>query len=224
MHLYSREHGLLGTNGIVGYGLPLAAGAAFTAKYLDTGKVGVAFFGDGATNLGLFHETLNLASIWALPLVCVCENNLYATELPFLEATAGQSVAGRAAAYAIPGVDVDGQDVLAVYQAAGEAIERARTGEGPTLIECHTYRYVGHHEGDPGTGYRSQEEIEEWKSSDPIQLFLSHLLEEGIAVQAELDQLDASVVQEVQDAVDYARKSPWPVIQDLESQAFCNPL
>ena len=157
----------------------LGAGAAFTAKYLGTSHVGIAFFGDGGANLGSFHEILNLAAIWKLPVVFVCENNLYATELSFLKATAGQSVAARAAGYAMPGVEIDGQDVLAVYEAAGEAIARARAGDGPSLIECRTYRYVGHHEGDPGTGYRTQEEIEEWKKRDPILLFGQHLLRDG---------------------------------------------
>ena len=223
MHLYSKVHGLLGTNGIVGYGLPLAAGAAFTAKYLETERVAVAFFGDGAANHGLFHEILNLASIWTLPLVAVCENNLYATELSFLYATAGQSVANRAAAYAMPGVEVDGQDVIAVYEAAGEAIARARAGEGPSLIECRTYRFVGHHEGDPGTGYRTQEEIDEWKQRDPIQLFSARLLGEGMATQDELDQIEADVQREVQDAVDFAADSPWPSPQDLTTRVFQCP-
>ena len=224
MHLYSKEHGLLGTNGIVGYGLPLGAGAAFSAKYLGTSQVAVAFFGDGAVNHGLFHETLNLASIWALPLVAVCENNLYATELSFLKATAGQSVAKRAIAYDMPGVEVDGQDVLAVYDAAGEAIARARAGEGPSLIECLTYRYVGHHEGDPGTGYRTQEEIDRWKQRDPIELFSKRLLGDGSATQGELDQIELEVKAEVQDAVQFADESPWPIVEDLTSRVFYSPI
>lgn len=223
MHLYSKAHGLLGTNGIVGYGLPMAAGAAFTAKYTDSGQVAVAFFGDGAVNLGLFHETLNLASIWALPLVFVCENNLYATELSFLKATAGQSVANRAGAYAMPGVEVDGQDVQAVYHAAGEAVARARAGGGPTLIECLTYRYVGHHEGDPGTGYRTSEEIAKWKKRDPIQMITNRMQDGEIATQAELDRIIADVTQEVQDAVEYSAQSPWPSPADLATGVFRNP-
>jgi pyruvate dehydrogenase E1 component alpha subunit len=223
MHLYSRPHGLLGSNGIVGYGLPLAAGAAFTAKYLGTEQVAVAFFGDGGANLGLFHETLNLASIWQLPMVAVCENNLYATELSFLKATAGKSVAGRAVAYNMPGVEIDGQDVLSVYQAAGEAIQRAREGDGPTLIECRTYRYVGHHEGDPGTDYRTEAEIEEWRKRDPIQLYSKRLLADSIATQAELDEIGADVQRVVQDAVDFAADSPWPATEELTARVFHNP-
>jgi len=224
MHLYSKEHGLLGTNGIVGYGLPLAAGAAFTAKYFGTSQVAVGFFGDGAANLGCFHEIMNMSSIGRLPVVFVCENNLYATELPFLKATAGQSVANRAAGYAMPGVEVDGQDVLAVYEAAGEAIARARAGGGPSLIECRTYRYVGHHEGDPGTGYRTQEEVEEWKKRDPILLLGERLLKEEIASQNELDGIDEEVKALIQDAIEYADKSPWPSPEEVTTKVFANPI
>ena len=224
MHLYSKEYGLLGTNGIVGYGIPLGAGAAFSAKYLDTSNVAVAFFGDGAVNLGCFHEVLNMASIWTLPVVFVCENNLYATELPFLRATAGQSVAARAASYAMPGVEVDGQDVLAVYEAAGQAIGRARAGEGPTMIECRTYRYHGHHEGDPGTDYRTQEEIENWKNRDPVHLLGKRLLSEKVAAQDELDQVKKEVEVLIQDAIDFADGSPWPAPEDAATKVFVNPL
>ena len=222
MHLFSKEHGLLGTNGIVGYGLHLAAGAAFTAKYQGTSQVAVAFFGDGAANLGSFHEIVNLAAIWELPVVFVCENNLYATELSFLKATAGQSVAARAAGYAIPGVQVDGQDVLAVYEAAGSAIDRARSGGGPSLIECRTYRYVGHHEGDPGTDYRTQEEIDEWKLRDPILLFGRQLLERYAVDQEELDQIDGEAKRLIQDALEYAGSSPWPSPEQLATKVFAN--
>lgn len=220
MHLFSKEHGLLGTNGIVGYGLHLAAGAAFTARYQGTSQVAVAFFGDGAANLGSFHEIVNLAAIWKLPVVFVCENNLYATELSFLKATAGQSVAARAAGYAIPGVQVDGQDVVAVYDAAGEAIDRARSGGGPSLLECLTYRFVGHHEGDPGTEYRTQEEIEEWKKRDPILLFGNYLLGERAAKQEDLDQMDREAKTLIQDALDYANSSPWPPPGELATKVF----
>jgi pyruvate dehydrogenase E1 component alpha subunit len=220
MHLFSKEHGLLGTNGIVGYGLHLAAGAAFTARYQGASRVAVAFFGDGAANLGSFHEIVNLAAIWKLPVVFVCENNLYATELSFLKATAGQSVAARAAGYAIPGAQVDGQDVLAVYDAAGSAIAHARSGGGPSLIECLTYRYVGHHEGDPGTDYRTQEEIDEWKLRDPILLFGNHLLKDRTATQEELDQIDGEAKRLIQDALEYASSSPWPSPGELATKVF----
>ena len=222
MHLYSKEYGLLGTNGIVGYGLHLGAGAAFTARYQDTSQVAVAFFGDGAANLGSFHEIVNLAAIWKLPVVFVCENNLYATELSFLKATAGQNVAARAAGYGIPGLQVDGQDVLAVYDAAGEAVERARSGDGPSLLECLTYRYVGHHEGDPGTEYRTQEEIDEWKKRDPILLFRDYLLGEKTATQGELDRIDKEARALIREALEYANSSPWPSPDELATKVFAS--
>jgi pyruvate dehydrogenase E1 component alpha subunit len=206
----------------VGYGLPQAAGAAFTAKYLGTSQVGVAFFGDGAVNLGIFHEILNMASIWRLPTIFVCENNLFATELSFFKATAGQSVASRAGSYDMPGVEVDGQDVLAVYDAAGEAIGRARAGEGPTLIECRTYRYVGHHEGDPGTGYRTQDEIEEWKKRDPIKLFSKRLLETKKTSQDELDRIEQKVMSSIEEAIEFAEKSAWPSPEEIQTNLFAN--
>ncbi len=224
MHLYAPEYGLLGTNGIVGPSIINGAGAAFSAKYRGTSQVTVAFFGDGANNTGSFHEGLNLASIWKLPVVFVCENNLYATEMSFLKATAGQSVAARAAAYAMPGVAVDGQDVLAVYQAAGEAIARARAGEGPTLIECRTYRFVGHHEGDPGTGYRTQEEVEEWRKRDPIPLFRDRLLTDKVVTQDELAQIGDDVEAHVQDAIDFSAQSAWPSPQEAATKVFASPL
>jgi pyruvate dehydrogenase E1 component alpha subunit len=228
MHMYSAEHGLLATNGIVGYGIPLAAGAAFSAKYRGTSQVAVAFFGDGASNLGCFHEVLNLAAIWDLPAVFVCENNLYATELPFQKATAGQSVAARAASYDIPGVEVDGQDVLAVYEAAGEAVERARAGEGPTLIECRTYRYTPHYVGMTesehfSTNWRTEEEIQKWKQRDPIKLLARQVLDREIATQPELDQIEQEVETLIQDALDFAADSPWPSPDDVATKVFSNP-
>lgn len=222
MHLYSARYGLLGTNGIVGYGLPQAAGAAFSAKYRGTSQVGVGFFGDGAANLGIFHEILNMASIWRLPAVFVCENNLFATELPFFKATAGQSVASRAASYDMPGVEVDGQDVLAVYDAAGKAIARARADKGPTLIECRTYRYVGHHEGDPGTDYRTQDEIDEWKKRDPIELFSKRLLEAKKASQDELDRVEQEVMSRIEEAIEFAEESAWPSPEEIQTKLFTN--
>jgi TPP-dependent pyruvate/acetoin dehydrogenase alpha subunit len=222
MHLYSMQHGLLGTNGIVGPSIINGAGAGFTARYTGTDQVAVAFFGDGAVNTGSFHEGLNLAAIWDLPVVFVCENNLYATEMPFLNATAGQSVAKRAAAYDMPGVELDGQDVLQIYDAAGEAIQRARSGGGPTLIECRTYRYVGHHEGDPGTGYRTLEEVEQWKQHDPLQKLHSVLTSEGVH-QETFDSIEDEIGEVVEDAVSYSDQSPWPEPEDAFTQIFASP-
>ena len=224
MHLYALEYGMLGNQGIVGAGITHGVGAAFSAWYRGTSQVAVAFFGDGAANVGSFHEGLNLASIWQLPIVFVRENNLYALETPVLKATAGQDIAARAASYAIPGIRVDGQDVLAVYKVAGEAITRARSGEGPTLIECRTYRYHGHHEGDPGSNYRTAEEVEEWRKRDPILLFQERLLREDLTTRNELDEIGREIEALIQDAIDFADKSPWPLPEGVDSGIFANPI
>jgi acetoin:2,6-dichlorophenolindophenol oxidoreductase subunit alpha len=224
MHFFSKEYNFLGCNGIVGYGVPIAAGAAYTAKYLGTGQIGVAFFGDGAVNLGVFHEVMNMAAIWKLPVVFVNENNLYATELSFTYAVAGGSIAARAAGYGIPGIEVDGQDVLAVYEAAGEAIARARSGEGPSLLECRTYRFVGHHEGDPGTGYRTQAEVELWKQRDPIRLFRQKLLENKLVPEPALDQLQEQIEGEIAQAVKFGEASPWPEAETVGDKVFASAI
>jgi pyruvate dehydrogenase E1 component alpha subunit len=223
MHLYALEYGMLGSQGVVGSGIPHAVGAAFSAKYRGTSQVAVGFLGDGAANVGSFHEGLNLASIWQLPIVFVCENNLYGLETPFQEATAGQEIAARAANYALPGVRVDGQDVLAVYEAAGTAINRARSGGGPTLLECRTYRYHGHHEGDPGSNYRSAEEVAQWRQRDPILLFRNHLLEHGFAPD-ELDGVEGEVAAIIRDAVEFAEASPWPPADSARTGVFATPI
>src|SRR5919199_1661634 len=168
MHLFAPEVGLMGTSGIVGPSILQAAGAGYSFKLLKAGRVAVAFFGDGAVNNGAFHEGLNLASIWKLPVLFVCENNQYATEVPFAYAAGNPSVAGRGAAYGLPGVEVDGNDVLAVHDAAGEAVRRARAGAGPTLLECRTYRTRPHAEGMGDFTYRTREEVDAWKRKDPI--------------------------------------------------------
>src|SRR3984957_20290283 len=168
MHLYAPEWGFMGTNGIVGAPIPLATGGGLTAKLRKQGHVVVSFFGEGAVNSGSFHEAVNFGAVWNLPVIYVCENNLYANEMAFARATKNTGVAGRAASYGMKGVEVDGQDVMAVHAAASEAIRIARADGGPTLIECKTYRYVGHHEGDPGTDYRTREEVQVWKLKDPV--------------------------------------------------------
>ncbi len=210
MHLFAPEVGLLGSNGIVGAGIPLAVGAGYTFKMLRLERVSVAFFGDGAVNNWSFHEGINLASVWELPVVFVCENNLYATQMPFAKATKVQDVYKRAACYGLPGVGVDGNDVLAVYEAAAEAVRRARAGQGPTLIECTTYRTVGHYVGDPGTGYRPKEEIDRWRARCPLERFKQRLLTEFGVSTVELDELEEQVRMLLDDAVEFARNSPWP--------------
>lgn len=223
MHLYSLEHGLLGTNGIIGPGILHAAGAAFSAKYRATQQVAVGFFGDGASNLGSFHEGMNLASIKKLPVIFVSENNLYSSQIRFDKDTAGKSIVARAKAYDMPGFEVDGMDVLMVYETAREAISRARAGEGPTLIECRTYRYHGHHEGDPGVGYRPQEEIDYWVKRDPVLCFSSRLMDENIITQTELDQIGAEVNEIIQDALKFAEQSPWPLPEEATMGVFSCP-
>jgi pyruvate dehydrogenase E1 component alpha subunit len=223
MHLYALEYGMLGNQGVVGSGIPHAVGAAFSAQYRGTSQVAVSFFGDGAANVGSFHEGLNLASIWKLPIVFVCENNLYGLETPFQRATAGHDIAARAANYALPGFQVDGQDVLAVYEAAGAAVDRARSGGGPTLIECRTYRYHGHHEGDPGSSYRTPEEVAQWRQRDPILLFRNRLLEHGFAPD-DLDRMEREVEALIQDAVQFAAASPWPPAASATIGVFATPL
>lgn len=212
MHLYDRERGVFGTNGIVGAGIPHAVGAAISAKVRGTDGIGVAFFGDGAINHGAFHESLNFAGAQNAGVLFVCENNLYATATPLAVATRNTDIASKAAAYGIEGVSVDGNDVLAVWQVGRDAVARARRGEGPTLIEAKTYRFVGHHEGDPLVGtYRTQEELDAWKEKCPILTFRRRLIEElQIATVGDLDAIDAEVKSVVDDALDFARNSPTP--------------
>lgn len=205
MHIYEPGCGFLGTNGIVGASVPLGAGAALAAQVRGSKQVAVSFFGDGAVNNGAFHEGVNLAGIWQLPVVFVCENNLYATETPFAKVTRNTNIASRGAAYGIPGVSVDGNDVIEVYQAAGEAIDRARSGSGPTLIECRTYRPLGHFEGDPGVGYRTKEEIAEWKAKDPIQRIRERSLADRVATAEKLDGIWLEMEAEVQAAYQFAK-------------------
>jgi pyruvate dehydrogenase E1 component alpha subunit len=209
MHIADVDKGMLGANGIVGGGLPLAAGAALTAKTLGTGGVAVCFFGDGASNQGTFHEALNLAAIWKLPVVFVCENNGYAESTPVSYHCAASDIANRASAYEIPGIVVDGLDLFAVYEAAGEAIARARRGEGPTLVEAKTYRYYGHFQGDTIT-YRTEDEVDRYRLRDPILGVRRYAIDHGIATTEELDAIDERVRTELEQAWDAAKAAPWP--------------
>ncbi len=210
MHLFDPSVGFYGTSGIVGPSILLASGAGYASKLSGSDRVGVSFFGDGASNNGAFHEGLNMATTWQLPVIFICENNMYATEVAFTYASHSKSVASRAPGYGLPGVEVDGNDVLAVYQAAGEAVSRARLGNGPTLIECHTYRTRAHAEGMRDAGYRTLEEIERWKARDPIKLFETRLLEMGTASQDDIQQLDAAMRKVAEEAGVFAQNSPMP--------------
>ncbi len=223
MHLFKPEVGLLGTSGIVAASILLGAGAAYTFRLLKTDRVSVSFFSDGAVNNGAFHEGINLATAWGLPVIFVCENNLYATEVPFSEATRNPSVASRAQAYGLPGVEVDGNDVLAVYEAAGEAVRRARSGEGPTLLECKTYRTRPHAEGMRDAGYRTKEEVEEWKARGPIKRFKERLLDDEVATQQELNQIDAAVKAIIQEAHEFAQNSPMPDPATVLDHVYSTP-
>ncbi len=222
MHLYDPSVGFLGTNGVVGPGIPIAAGAALMCKLRGKGQVAVSFFGDGAVNSGSFHEGLNMAGEWDLPVVFVCENNLYATEMPFAKATKNTNVASRAAAYGIKGVQVEGDDVLAVYEKAKEAVECARQGKGPTLLECLTYRWFGHHVGDPGTSYRPKEEIAAWKARDPMQKLREQAVASKWADAKDFDAIDAEVRRVIDDAAQYALASSQPSLETALDHVFSN--
>ena len=210
MHLFSPEVGMMGTSGIVAPCILQAAGAGYSFKLLASHHVGVAFFGDGAVANGAFHEGINLATNWQLPVLFVCENNQFATEVAFADTTRNPEVANRAAAYGLPGIAIDGNNVDVVYQTAGEAIERARNGGGPTLIECKTYRTRPHAEGMRDGGYRALEEIEAWKQRDPITTFAERLITEQRAEQGEIDAIGDEVTALVAEALQFAHDSPWP--------------
>ena len=214
MHLFDKEIGLLGGNGIVAGGMPIALGAAFSAKYRESGQVVVSFFGDGGANQGTFHESLNMASLWNLPVVYVCENNLYAASTPVANALCIENVSDRACAYGIPGVMVDGMDVLKVYEAASEAVARARAGEGPTLIECKTYRYKDHCMISHWP--RSPVEQEKWKKRDPILLFETKLLKDGLITPYELEKMRLEVKRKIDEAETFAKESPFPSIESMK--------
>jgi pyruvate dehydrogenase E1 component alpha subunit len=218
MHIADPDIGILGANGIVGAGIVIANGAGLSAQYRGTDQVCVCFFGDGASNQGTFHEGLNLASVWKLPVVFVCENNAYAMSTQPREGLSVQDVSVRAAAYGIPGVTVNGNDVLAVYEAAGVAIENARAGKGPALVEAKTYRIRGHYEGDPQT-YRTREEVDEWRTRCPILCYRASLLESGVS-EDELKSIDARVEAELLEAVEFADKSPLPDVSEARHGIF----
>jgi len=207
--------GVLYSCPIVGSNIPIAAGVGLAIRLKGTDQVVACFFGDGASNIGDFHEGLNLAAIWKAPVVYVCENNQYAISVPVWRSTSVRDIATRAVSYGIPGLVVDGNDVIAVYKAARWAVERARRGEGPALIECKTYRWLGHHVGDPGTAYRSREEVEAWKARCPIRRLRERLLRHGVASEGELKAIEEEVEGEVSRAIKFALESPFPRPEEL---------
>ncbi len=219
MHIADLDLGILGANGIVGGGVPIATGAGLALKLKGTDRVTVAFFGDGGSNTGAFHEGVNMAAVWNLPVVFVCENNQYAESTPRGVHQRIKDVAQRAMAYDIPGVVADGMDVFDVYQKSGEAIDRARTGGGPTLVEAKTYRFLGHYVGDPQT-YRSKDEVEQWKKRDPIAMFRKRVVDEGKVGTADLDAIDTAIAKEMEQAVEFARQSPEPEVEAALQDIF----
>ncbi|MGN1414151.1 MAG: thiamine pyrophosphate-dependent dehydrogenase E1 component subunit alpha [Anaerovoracaceae bacterium] len=222
MHIMAMDKGILGANGIVGGEIPIATGAAYTAKYKGTDQVAVSFMGDSATNEGTFHESINMAAAWKLPCIYVIENNLYGISVDIRDVTNTPDLAVRAQAYNIPGVVVDGMDVTAVYEAAQEAVERARKGEGPTIIECKTYRWQGHHVGDPAT-YRkrkSETEKEDWMKKDPVENLKKEMLAAKKATEKDFAAIEAKVEEEIQAAVKFAVESDYPDAEDAYKDVF----
>ena len=219
MHIADFNIGMLGATAVVGAGLPIAVGAGLSVKLRGTDQVVACFFGEGASNQGTFHESINMASTWKLPVIFVCENNLYAMGTRQSRVMNIENIADRAVAYGIPGVVVDGNDVLAVYEATQRAVERARKGEGPTLIECKTYRHKGHSRVDPAK-YRPKEEVEEWLAKDPIKRFKEKLLQTNTLTESEIQQIEKDVSDEIEEAVKFAVESPYPAPEEAIDDVY----
>ena len=220
MHIADINKGMLGANGVVGSNIPVATGVALSAKVRGSDQVSVVFFGDGASSQGSLHEAMNIASIWKLPVLFVCENNRYAESTPFEYAVAGGSVANRAAGYDMPGVLVDGQSALDMFEVGREAVARARAGEGPTLIEAQTYRYQGHFGADDPLGYRTQEEEDYYEARDCIASLRAHITDGGYATEAEIEVLEARALQAVAAATAFADESPFPDAAELTTDVY----
>ena len=221
MHIMAMDKGILGANGIVGGEIPIATGAAYSAKYRGTDQVAISFFGDSASNEGTFHESINMAAAWNLPIVFVIENNLYGISVDIRDVTNTVDLADRAIGYGIPGVVVDGMDVIAVHQAAEEAVKRARSGNGPTLIECKTYRWQGHHVGDPAT-YRERRDVNEkemWMDRCPLKSFRALMLDQKIS-EKEIVELEGKIEEAVQASVTFANDSPYPDPSEAYTDIF----
>lgn len=229
MHIADFSKGMLGANAIVGASVPLAVGAALTAKYkgIESESIGVSFFGDGATSQGVVHESMNLASIWKLPVIFACENNGYAEATPAWYAVSTDDIAARAEGYGMPGVQVDGMDVFAVFDAAQQAVDRARRGEGPSLLDLKTYRYHGHFHADDPTKYRKAEEEAAYKARDPLKLFEDRVSGQNLMTADELSSIRDSIEEEMEEAVRFALESPMPDEAELFSDvyvSYSNPL
>ncbi|MGC8972062.1 MAG: pyruvate dehydrogenase (acetyl-transferring) E1 component subunit alpha [bacterium] len=219
MHIADMNIGILGANGVVGGGIPIATGAGLSIKMRGTKQVVICFFGDGAVNQGSFHESLNLASIWNLPVIYIIENNLYGMSMAVNKAVKIERLADRAKAYGIPGIVMDGNDVIAVYDTVSEAVEKARTGEGPILIESLTYRWRGHSRSD-ARAYRTREEEAEWREKCPIKRFKERLIAEGLLTEEGFKELQKKVDDDLNNAVEFAKASPFPDPEDLLSDVY----
>jgi pyruvate dehydrogenase E1 component alpha subunit len=219
MHIADYSKGIIGANGIVGGGIPIATGVGFANLFNDNKKVAVAFFGDGASNQGSFHESINLASVWKLPVIYVCENNLYGETCPYDQAANIRDIVVRAQAYNIKGIIIDGMDVIDVYKGINGIIDGVRNGQGPVLVEAKTYRYRGHWEGDPEV-YRTKDDVDSWKKKDAIENLKRVLLKEKIMNQKEINEIEDQVKKEIEDAVDFGRKSPVPDEKEALDHVF----
>ncbi|MCW4052727.1 MAG: thiamine pyrophosphate-dependent dehydrogenase E1 component subunit alpha [Candidatus Bathyarchaeota archaeon] len=219
MHIADFSIGMLGATAVVGAGIPIATGAGLSIKLRGTDQVAACFFGDGASNQGTFHEGINMAAVWKLPVLFVCENNLYAMGTRQTQVMLLENVAERASAYSIPGICVDGNNVLDVYRATMQACKRARTGEGPTLVECKTYRHKGHSRWDSAT-YRPKEEVEEWLTRDPIRRMKKHLLDNGILSESESARVENETSMSVEKAVKFALDSPFPAANEAYEDIY----
>ena len=215
MHIMAMDKGILGANGIVGGEIPIATGSAYASKYMGTDEVTVCFFGDSASNEGTFHESINMAAAWDLPIVYVVENNLYGISVDIRRVTKEDHIAKRAAGYGIEGITIDGNDVFKVYEEAQKAVEKARKGGGPTIIECMTYRWQGHHVGDPGL-YRPEEEVEEWKAKEPLKI----LEDKKLLTDEEIAEIKEMVEKEIQEACKFAEESPYPDMAEAYTDVF----
>jgi pyruvate dehydrogenase E1 component alpha subunit len=215
MHIMAMDLGILGANGIVGGGIPTATGAAYSAKYRGTDQVTLCFFGDGASNEGTFHESINMAAAWDLPIVYVIENNLYGITVDMRRVTKEHDLAKRAIGYGIPGYTIDGNDVELVYETISKAVEDARKGKGPAIVECKTYRHHGHN-GSDNCAYRPAGELEEWKKKDPLKVFK----ERGYLTEAEIKEIEKEVDKEMEAVVEFAANSPYPEASELMDDIF----
>ncbi len=220
MHIADINKGMLGANGVVGSNIPVATGVALSASVRGTDQVSVVFFGDGASSQGVLHESMNLASIWKLPVLFVCENNRYAEATPFEYAVAGGSISNRAPGYDMPGIVVDGQSAIDMFEVGKEAVARARAGEGPTLIEAQTYRYHGHFGADDPLGYRTQEEEDYYEARDCIKLLNGHILDGGYASETDLSAIDEKCGTAVAEAAKFANESPFPDEGELTTDVY----